>query len=234
MTEDVFGSDQTTTTTVTDGNADLLSTIVNAEGVQKYSTTEEALSGLKHGNEHISKLEAENKELRNEVDKRMSAENVLAELKAEKKPDETPSTEFSPEAIQELVDKRLEAKTNETRTKANEDHVQSAMRKKFGEKSTEIVAAKAQELGLSTEGLRQLSQNSPQAVLAMFGLVSETQESTPSKLHSTVRTDSFEPTGKRDYAWYSKLRKENPSEYRKQYPQMMKDAETARLAGEKF
>ena len=238
MAEDVFGSDQTNEgqgeTTSTPDYTDTLSQIVNEEGVQKYNSVDDALKGLAHGSEHIRKIEAENRELRGEVDKRMSAEKVLQELKAKEKTDEKPSTDLTPEALQELVDKRLEARTSEDKAKANEDHVQQAMRKAFGEKSQEIVSMKAQEMGLSIEALRQLSKDSPQAVLKMFSLASDNQESAPTKLHSTVRTDNFNTDGKRNYQWYMNRWKDNPTLKRNEYSQMLKDAETARTTGEEF
>jgi hypothetical protein len=230
MTDDVFAEDQTATqgqesNSSNDVVADLLSQIVNAEGVQKYSTIEEALKGTVNGQQHITKLEEENRKYREEIDKRMSAEQVLAELKAKEKPDEKPSTEFSPEALQELVDKRLEARTESEKAKANEDLVQSAMRKEFGEKSNEIVSAKAKGLGLTPEALRELSQASPQAVLTMFGLASTKQESVPTRLNSGVNTEAQPVVSERSYQWYRKLRRDDYTQYMKLYPQMMADAE---------
>lgn len=231
MTEDVFGSDQgqreegQDATLSNNPHADLLASIVNEEGVQKYKSIEDALEGLRNSQEFIGKLKEENQTYRSELDKRLSAEQVLKELKAATKPDEKPSTEFSTEAIQELVDKRLEAKTVEQRMKQNETVVQQTMLKEFGEKANEIVKGKAKELGLSSEGLRKLSQESPAAVLAMFGLAPTKHESVTTKLHSSVNTEASPSTETRTYQWYQKLRRENESQYRTLYPQMLRDAE---------
>jgi len=225
---DVFGSDQTTdgqaTTPVNEGYADQLAQIVNADGAQKYKTVEEALKGGMEGQTYIAKLEQENSQFRTEIDKRMSAEDVLAELKAGNKPDGTPPPVVDTEALEKLVDTRLDARTTAQTTKANEDLVQSKLRAEFGEKATDIVDTKAREMGLSPEALRQLSQNSPQAVLTMFGLASQPQEHTPTSLKGTVRTDSLTDTGVRNYQYYRKLSKDNPRLYKEQYSAMMADA----------
>ena len=227
---DVFGDDPTKPgqepTPTSDANEDLLKQIVNEEGVQKYANITEALKGAKEGQEFIQKLKEENATVRAEVDKRMSMEQVLTELKAAgTKPDETPSP-VDPEAIQDLVDKRLEARTTEQTEAVNETTVQDAILDHFGEKGTEIVQAKARELGMSKEALRELSKRSPQAGGSMFGLASTKQESVPTPAKGTVRTDSLDPvSGNRTYAYYTKMRKEHPSEYRNQYPQMLRDAE---------
>lgn len=230
MSDDVFSADQPVSegqesTPTNDPYADKLQEIVNEEGVQKYKSIEDAIEGLKHSQEFIAKLKQENEQFRSEIDKRLSAEQVLKELKAENKPDEKPSTEFSPEAIQELVDKRLEAKTVEQRAKANEDLVQQKLKQEFGDKANEIVMSKAKEMNLSPDNLRKLSQESPQAVFSMFGLASTKQESVASKLHSSVNTEASPPTGERNYQWYNKLRRDNPGQYKQMYSQMMRDAE---------
>jgi hypothetical protein len=82
MAEDVFGSDQTTTNPQEGSPSpaateDLLKQIVNEDGSQKYKSMEDAIGALRSSQEHIPKIEAENTQLRAEVDKRMSAEQVL-------------------------------------------------------------------------------------------------------------------------------------------------------------
>lgn len=230
MTDDVFAADQPVegqeSTPTNDTTADLLSSIVNEEGVQKYATIEDALKGAAAAQEFIGKLKQENSTYRSELDKRMSAEAVLKELKAESKPDEKPSSEFSQEAIQELVDKRLEAKTVEDRAKANEQYVQAKLMERYGEESQKIVQSQAQQMGLSTEDLRALSHKSPEAVLQMFNAAStKPQENVPSRLHATTNSEATQASGGMKYSDFQKLRRENPGEYQRRYSEMLKQAE---------
>ena len=230
MSDDVFAADQPVegqeSTSTNNPYEDLLTEIVNEEGVQKYKSIEDALGGLKHSQDFIAKLKQENEQFRSELDKRLSAEAVLKELKAERKPDEKPSSEFSPEAIQELVDKRLEARTSEERAKANEQLVQAQLKERFGEESGKIVRREAEKMGLSTEDLRELSRKSPDAVLNMFGAAStKPKENVPSRLHASTNSEASIPTTGMRYADWQKLRRENYGEYQRRYPEMLKQAE---------
>lgn len=230
MTDDVFSDDQSTVvqeSTPTDNPyADRLKEIVNEEGVPKYKSVEDALEGLAHSQEFIAKLKEENQQFRSELDKRLSAEAVLKELKAESKPDEKPSSEFSPEAIQELVDKRLEAKTAEEKARANENYVQAKLRERFGDESGKIVASQAEKMSLSKEDLRSLSQKSPEAVLQLFDAAStKPKENVPSRLHASTNTEASPVEGGMKWSDWQKLRKDNPGEYQRRYTEMLKQAE---------
>ena len=227
---DVFAADQPSegqeSTPTNDPLVDKLSGIVNEEGVQKYRSVEDALEGLKHSQEFIAKLKEENQQFRSELDKRMSAEAVLKELKAETAPDEKPSSEFSPEAIQELVDKRLEARTAQDRAKANEEFVQAKLRERFGEESNRIVQSQASKMQLSPEDLRELSQKSPEAVLQMFDAAStKPKENVPSRLHASTNSEASIPSSGMKWADYQKLRRENPGEYQRRYSEMLATAD---------
>lgn len=230
MSDDVFAADQPVegqeSTPTNDPFADRLMEIVNEEGVQKYKSVEDALEGLKHSQEFIGKLKEENQQFRSELDKRMSAEAVLKELKATSKPDEQPSSEFSQEAIQELVDKRLEAKTMEERARANEEYVQAKLKERYGDESQKIVQSQAKSMGLSPEDLRALSHKSPEAVLSMFNAAStKPQENVPSRLHATTNSEATQVSGGMKYSDYQKLRRENPGEYQRRYSEMLRQAE---------
>jgi hypothetical protein len=230
MTDDVFAADQPVegqeSTPTNDPTADLLASIVNEEGVQKYATIEDALKGAAAAQEFIGKLKEENQTFRSELDKRLSAEAVLKELKAESKPDEKPSSEFSPEAIQELVDKRLEAKTAEERARANEQYVQAKLKERYGDESQKIVQSQAQQMGLSSEDLRALSHKSPEAVLTMFNAAStKPQENVPSRIHPSTNSEATPVSSGMKFNDWQKLRRDNPGEYTRRYSEMLKQAE---------
>ena len=230
MTDDVFAADQPVegqeSTPTSDPVADLLRGIVNEEGVQKYATIEDALKGAAVAQEFIGKLKQENSTFRSELDKRLSAEAVLKELKATTRPDEKPSSEFSQEAIQELVDKRLEARTVQDKAKANEQYVQAKLKERYGEESVKIVQSQAQKMGLSTEDLRSLSHKSPEAVLQLFDAAStKPKENVPSRLHATTNSEASPVSTGRTYNEWQKLRRDNPGEYQRRYSEMLAQAE---------
>ena len=205
------------------GTADLLNLLTNEDGSPKYKSVEDAANGWQHAQEHIKKLEEENKTFRSELDKRLSAEKVLEEIKATTKSGEQPSQEVSADAITELVDKRLTERTTQERMQANQKSVKKALEDKFGSKAGEVFKSTVEKLGLSTDVVSQLAGESPQAVLAMFG---QAQTGTvPSMPQSTVSTEAFSQPNTRNYQYYRQLRKSDPKAYQKGYMNMLRDAE---------
>jgi len=64
----------------------------------------------------------------------------------------------------------------------------NALREKFGDKTNEVLSAKANDLGLSVMELGALAARSPKAVLGYF----DTKQVTPS-VQSTVNTQALSP-----------------------------------------
>lgn len=231
---DVFSSDQNTangTESTSEANpvSDLLATIVNEDGVPKYDSVEKALGGLKHAQEHIAKLQQEAAERQAELDKRLAAEDVLKELKASKQTDEKPSSQFDAEAIKGMVHNELEALTSKQRAAQNISTVNERMTSKFGEKAGEMMATKAKELGLSLDKAKELAGESPDALLAMFGLASNQQGTvSPGKVTSSIDTEreNFSDSGTKNWRYWQKLRRESPKEYTARYTEMFKSRES--------
>ena len=76
---DVFETKEVETTEVKEPG--YLEKIVGAG--QKYANVEELAKGAIHGNDYINKLEGELAELRGELDKRLTAEEVAQQIKRE-------------------------------------------------------------------------------------------------------------------------------------------------------
>lgn len=189
MSEQLFTQEGTTTTPpkVTtqppsaSTYADLLGSIKNEQGVQKYATIEEAFKGLANAQDYIPQVktqlsakEQEIAELRAELEKRKAVEDVIASLQPKQpevpvvEPTSQPSQGLSPEAVQQLVMQQLShAKAQETQ-QTNVSKVRSALVSKYGEKAQEVASTRAAELGMSMEQLSSLSASSPDAVLALL------------------------------------------------------------------
>jgi hypothetical protein len=231
MTEDVFQQDQKADDKGTDTSSsqetsteDLLATITREDGSQKYGSVDEALKGAKEAQEFVTKLQEENKTFREELDKRMSAEAVLEQIKASKQTDEKPSADFDANALKELVQKEVVQISEQATATANVNTVSDALKQHYGDKANEAVATKAKEVGMSMDTMKQLSAESPAAVLSLFGLASQETSSDSRKPSGSVNTESVASTGVRNYAYYAKMRKDDPNAYRSQYMRMMKDA----------
>lgn len=183
--------------------ADQLKTIVNEKGEPKYNTIEDALKGAAHAQQYISELkqklaETEGKytETQTELAKRQSVEEVLARLQPTQQPtkQETPAQQGLDEAtLAELIQKQLSQRDQLSKAQQNESQVNSALKERYGDKANEIVQAKAKELGISVQRVKELSQESPQAVLSLFGTTQSRQGATV-----TLGSQSFPASPKQD------------------------------------
>lgn len=160
---------------------DKLKTIVDASGRPKYSDVDKALDALGASQAHIQRLEAEAatratemESLREQARQAEALEAVVQRLQNNSSVEkQTPSvTPMSEEATITALEKIIERKNLEKIAADNFQTVQNTLLTKFGgdvEKTKQAVAAKAAELGLTTQELGNLSSKSPKAVLAYFG-----------------------------------------------------------------
>lgn len=201
-------------------------------GERKYNV-DTAKVKIENADKHIKTLEQENAELRDKANKAVTMEQVLEAIKQPTDTSrETPA--LSQEDLASIVDERLSAKDAATRAEENRMKAGKVMVEKFGEKAKEVMLKTGEGLGLGPETLQSIAEKSPTAFLKLF----ETAE-TASASTSSAGTINTEAIGVSDpnqgtYAWYEKMRKENPKLYRstKVQNQMFKDAE--RMGQEKF
>lgn len=203
MTENVFDQNTNQETKIaTDTNTNLfddkLKEIVNDQGQPKYKDVNAALEALKASQDHIKRLEdeakartAEEQRLREDAAKAVALEEIVNRLagnaqSTQTKVETTTNAGTSEEAIVKTLDRVLQQREASARAQANLTNVQNALLAKFGEKTNEVVAAKAAELGTTTQRLGALSSETPQAVLALFGLVGQqTSSAAPTTPSST-------------------------------------------------
>lgn len=170
---------------------DLLSSIKTEDGRQKFNSVPDALKALPHANEHISRLEQEMKDLRAELEKRKTAEEIIERLKQQ---NETKATEATPQPsvdlsqIDSLIDNRINQKEQAKTAEQNINAVVSALSKTFGEKAEEVFYSKAAEAGLTPSQINDLAKSSPKAALKIAGIV-ESQSMQPAKTTSSVNTE---------------------------------------------
>lgn len=157
---------------------DLLGKIRNENGEQKYNDIPKALDALAHSQSYIPQLkseveakEAEIKRLTEELNKRAAVEDVVQKLTAQQaQPETTPRVSgLSEQEVLNLVQNFSAKQSAQTQAINNEKQVSDALFSKFGEKTGDVVASRAAELGMTVEALKTLSQTSPQAALQLFG-----------------------------------------------------------------
>lgn len=203
-------STQTNTNTGPDGNqsssqnvdpiANLLGTIKNERGEQKYKTLEDALKALQHSQEYIPQLttqlserEQQLAEARREADRVAELEkSVLALTQSNSNSSVNPSTAISEETIAEIVSKTLTRNQQAELQKQNINSVVSAMQTTFGEKAEQVFYDRAKELGMTVTEFNALAARTPKAVLDLIGA----KAAPPSGMgapQSSVNSGAFAP-----------------------------------------
>lgn len=161
---------------------------------KKYRTAEDALKALPHAQGHIKTLEEEAKQLREELAKRKTAEELLEEFKVSgvlggnrQEPAVTPSVD-----VEQVVASVLAKKEAATTAQKNISVVVNTFTEAFGDKTKgeEMYNKVAEESGLSVAALNQLAATSPEAVLRLAGITKK-QETVPGKVQSTVNAQAF-------------------------------------------
>lgn len=161
--------------------ADLLSGIVNESGKPKYDSVPKALEGLANAQQYIPQLktaldqkEAELLALKAKLAEQASVEEIVARLTAQQQ--QAPAQDTPPQAsgldeqaVVNLVKNVLNQTKQQESAVSNTLKVQEALTSKFGDKTIEVLEAKARELGTTRQELGQLASQNPALVLALFG-----------------------------------------------------------------
>jgi len=154
-----------------DASADLLKSIVNESGEQKYASTDEALKGAAAAQDHIKNLETELASLRekgNATDKLDELLSAVKESKGSGQGDENTST-MKPEDVLGIVkDFITDSKAAESR-QSNIDTVANTFKTRYGKDASDQLYGKAADLGLGREEINRLIANNPNAALKVLG-----------------------------------------------------------------
>jgi hypothetical protein len=149
----------------------LLASIVNENGEQKYSTPEDALKGAAHAQKHIKAIESELAELKNKGNASDKLDELLEAVKSKGsgKDDETNVSAMKPEDVLGIVkDYFSDAKAAETREN-NISTVTKVFRDRYGKDASENLYTKANDLGFSKEEINSMIANNPNAALKVLG-----------------------------------------------------------------
>jgi len=207
---------------------------------KKYANVDEALKSIVPAQEHIQNLEREQQELREDLSKRLSAEDILKEIKSHSSvAGDTTSTVLDEETIARVASSVVDQRETERLTTSNLLAVDKAMKQKFGDKAQDIFVSRCTELGITPEDAQKTAEKSPSAFLTLMGLTTELP--TSSKLDtmtSSINTEALQTQGtnvvKGSQLFYRKLRRENSAEYYKPATQIAMQAYAKRLGAAFF
>lgn len=184
--------------------ADLLGSIKNESGEQKYRDLQTALTALKSSQEYIPQLKTEKERLEQELRKMQEENSRLRAVeetvtKLTQQPNQQTTTQtqsIDPDAIVNLVNQTLTQKEQESLKKQNLGAVVAKMQEAFGAEAEKKFYSKASELGMAVEDINTLAAKSPTAVLELFGIKTTSQVQTqrnPNPTTTTINTAAITP-----------------------------------------
>ena len=160
---------------------DQLNMIKNDDGAPKYDSVPKALEALQHSQAYIpeikTQLDARDSEiaaLKEQLSKASTIDEVVDRFTASQgqAPEGTPAPQPAPldeQAIISLLDSHSAQQKQVQSAQTNEMEVSNALVAKFGDKAADALKAKAAELGMTTDAMKSLAQQSPTAVMQFFG-----------------------------------------------------------------
>lgn len=201
---------------------------------KKFKSPEELARGKAEADAYIAKLVGELTSLRNEVTSRKRLEELVDQLNSrvtppsrdgETNPRDPDEDQKEPVDVRQAVTDILSEREREATRQKNLETVKATLSEKLGPGYAAIIKGQAATLGMSPEELSNLAADKPKAFFRLVGI-----EATPKSgdlftpPETSVRSD-FKPKGdERNYAYWQKLRKENPQEYWRRQPEMHRDA----------
>jgi len=170
---------------------------------------------------YIKKLEAEHKQMREELTSRQALADLVDEIKKSKKVEETSNPnpqgggerKEDPQDVEELVKKLLAEKEREKSLNANQELVKSELTERFGSNFNAVVHKRAKELGVSIDYMNRLAAEAPRALLELFPKQSGVTDVFSGGTQIRSEAIAQRPSGDRDWNYYQKIKKENPSKY---------------------
>lgn len=158
---------------------------------KKYGSVEDALKSVPHAQKHIQTLESELAQVKEELTKRRTTEELLDEIKSGIPPVEKPLPQgYNQDDIAATVEAIIAKKEAVRSAENNINNVTNSFKEVFGDKAEEKYNLIAEESGLTVQQLNKLSASSPQAVFKLAGISSK-KDTTVSKTSSSVITDGF-------------------------------------------
>jgi hypothetical protein len=197
MSETIFEGATTSVEPVVNNESQLPQELVELVGEgKKYKSVDDALKSVPHAQKHIATLEEENARIKAELEKRRTAEELLADIRSGINVGEqlqTVTSQITSDTVEQTVAKLLAQRDAQSKAQNNVAKVISTFEQSFGDKNKaqEMYTKVASESGLSIQELNRLSATSPDAVLKLAGLKENRQPAPVGKVHSTVNLDSL-------------------------------------------
>lgn len=137
---------------------------------KKYATLEEALKSIPHSQEHIARIEAENKQFREKSAEALSLEEVYKYVQEQLASERPSAVTLDPAAVAAQVETILNKRAIEETRNANIAAFRTAVQEVYADKSAEMYHKAAADHGMSVAQLDQLVATSPEAAKTLLGI----------------------------------------------------------------
>jgi nucleotidyltransferase/DNA polymerase involved in DNA repair len=225
----------------TDPDKDYFAELVGDD--KRYKTPQEIARSKAEGDLYIKRLERELAGLRSELSSKSSVETLLTEMKTLKETANVSSddisklgenrnstenqsaTNITPEDIAKIVSNELQSERQRSQENENFNLVKAELAKRFGS-NVEIALEKIKtDYNMSSDQVNALARDNPRALLALApekGGSNDSAGETAASLFaqgSRVDSEKISPNtnsgvaGRRDWAYYEKMRQTDPETY---------------------
>lgn len=143
---------------------------------KKYQSPEDALKSVPHAQKHIETLESELAEVKEELTKRQTTQELIDELKSGSQPVEntTQSAEINQDSVMDLVNQTLTIREKKAQAESNAKSVAAKFTAQYGDKAESTYNSIAKELNVTVAQLNELASSAPSIVLKAAGLSAAT------------------------------------------------------------
>lgn len=190
---------------------------------KKFATVEDLAKGKAEADIFIEQLKKEQAELRSDLDQRLSAQDLLEEIRKEREAQlsasnspaqENTTPSLGTDDIANLVKNTVKQLGVQETAEQNILAVDTKMKELFGDKAQEVMIQKAKENEVSVDFLKDAAAKSPKAFFNVLGLANQ-KPATPSMTQGTVDMSGTEPRSNAGNSWqdYEIMRRENPKLY---------------------
>lgn len=214
--QELFGNEEGTqtppATPPADTNTpyDLLGSIKNADGTQKYKTQEDVAKGHDFAQSHIKTLEAEMATLKadNEAQReKISTQSTVDQLLKDALENKPPSAEETPpinglnaQEVATLVDTALSSHKEKdailTKAENNRNTVKSRLVEMYSDKASDKFKEVAENNNMTIQELTDMTETNPKVVLNLFsGANAAVEQSSPTSFSLPKDSVSSIPTG---------------------------------------
>lgn len=208
MAEELFTE---TTSEVDSTDAQATADALFVVGERKYDV-DAARKKIENADQHIKTIEQENADLRTELEKAKTMDEVLAAIKPNQN-DAQETSSISTEDLASIVDERLTRLDKVKEATSNRKEVGRMMADKFGEKAKDEMVRVGETMGLGPETLQSIAEKSPKAFMHLFANAPTTSAATNTTSNINIEALASSEPKQRTYAWYQKMHKENPKLY---------------------